>query len=233
MTVISICHVYPDMLNMYGDSGNVTALRRRLEWRGVPVSVSACPLGETPGSEHHIYVLGDGGSIDNPTLLADFLSLKAPALQQAAESGRVILAIGLGFQLLCREHLFEDGRRLELAGLIPARSVQGKARTPADFSFEFEGASLVGFESHADTVFLDEGVAPLGRVLHGQGNNGTDGTEGARHRNIFCSWSHGPLLPKNPTLCDALLAAALDAQLPPLDDSLEDRAREFVLKRMG
>lgn len=233
MNEVRICHVYPDMLNTYGDAGNVTALVRRLEWRGIGVQLSLCPLGEAlTASEHDIFVLGDGGALDS-TLLEDFAALKAPALREAAEAGRVILGIGRGFQLMCREYACADGRVLDAAGIIPARTEQGSAREPGDFAFEFEGVTVVGFESHADRTFLDEGAAPLGRVLHGGGNNGADGTEGARYKNVFCSYAHGPLLPKNPTLCDALLEAALGEPLAPLDDSLEARARETVLKRMG
>ena len=233
MREIKICHVYPDMMNMYGDRGNIIAMQRRLEWRGYAVKILDCTAGDVPESDCDIYMIGDGPSIDNARLMEDLIEKKAPVLRKAAESGRVILGIGGGFQLLCREYRTADGRVLPCLGLIPAYTDAGDAREPGDFSFETDGVTVVGFESHADKAYLDEGVSALGRVIKGSGNNGEDGTEGAVNGTVFGSWSHGPLLPKNSALCDRLLSLAVGEPLTGLDDSFEESARRFITERLG
>lgn len=238
--MVKIYHLYPDLLDLYGDRGNVMALVKRCEWRNIPVGVKEIKIGDRIDfSEADIIFIG-GGSDREQNLLAEDLGQRLESLRQAIDDGLVILAICGGYQLLGSYYLATDGTKVPGLGLLDFYTEAGNDRLIGNVGVEVdlggEKSLCTGFENHSGRTFLGN-VQPLGRTLAGHGNNGVDGLEGARYRNVFCSYLHGPLLPKNPALADYLLTLALGRRkgwggLSSLDDSLENAANGAMLKRI-
>lgn len=239
---LKICHLYPDVLNLYGDTGNILCMRRRLAWRGIDSSVNRVRVGETLDlSDCDLLLIGGGQDFEQEVLLPDLRSGKAECLRSAIDDGICVLAICGGYQMLGRFYETHEGVRCDFVGAIDLWTLGGDKRMIGNYLFRCDapsgGMEVVGFENHSGRTYLGEGVQPLGRVLAGYGNNGEDGTEGVRYRNVFGSYSHGPLLPKNPALCDRLLLTALERkygvrELEPLDDTAEQRAFEEMAARL-
>ena len=234
-----ICHLYPDIMNLYGDAGNLICIEKRLNWRGIECSVTAVGLGEKPDfKDFDLVFIGSGREEEQRIVAADLCEKKAEGLKKAAEEGLCILAIGGGMELIGNYIDLSDGSRIEGAGVLDMHSIVGKERHTGNYMFTTDFGDVVAFENHSGYTYLGDGVQPLGRIVHGRGNNGQDGTEGLRYKNVFGSYGHGPLLPKNPELCDFILKTALErkygkAELCPLDDSMEKRAREEMIRRLG
>ena len=239
MTELNICHLYPDVLNLYGDRGNVLTLKKRLEWRGIGCAVTELPIGErAPLGKFDLFFIGGGQDFEQGLLLDDLRSGKGEDIAAAVRDGAAFLCVCGGYQLMGRYYETHTGEKLPFIGALDLYTVGADERLIGNFAFESEFGPVVGFENHSGRTYLGEGVKPLGRVIHGSGNNGEDGTEGARYLNCFCTYSHGPVLPKNPALCDGILAAALTrkygrAELVPLGDLSEREAHESVLKSLG
>lgn len=240
--VLTVCHLYPDLLNLYGDRGNIIAFTQRCRWRGLPVRVREINLGETIDFRQVDFLFLGGGSDREQKLMAADLGKHRDNLRAAIEDGLVTLAICGGYQLLGRYYLTLEGREIPGLDLIDFHTEAGAGRLIGNVAVEMNLGGMVlratGFENHAGRTFLGPGTQPLGRVLAGHGNNGCDGTEGATCRNVFCSYLHGPLLPKNAALTDHLIALAIqrrgqDVQLAPLSDILEERANTVMLHRLG
>lgn len=238
--MLNICHLYPDLLNLYGDRGNVLAFAARCRWRGLPVTVHRVRLGEEVNFKEMDFLFLGGGSDREQSLMVEDLKRQAGVLKEAIEDGLVTLAICGGYQLLGHYYRTGDGEVIPGMGLLDFYTEAGLRRLTGNVAVEvkLEGKSfkITGFENHAGRTYL-KGVPPLGHVLAGYGNNGQDGSEGARYKNVFCSYLHGPLLPKNPALTDYLLRAALErrklpADLAPVDDSLEMAAGRAMLRRL-
>lgn len=232
---IRILHLYPDLLNLYADRGNILVLRRRCEWRGIPVEVQPVPRGERPDLAHAHLVLLGGGSDREQMLVAETLRGMREDLRAAVEAGLPLLAVCGGYQLLGHFYELADGRRVEGLGLLDLETTAGRTRLIGNIAIESPAfGTIVGFENHAGrTRHRHE---PLGRVLAGHGNNGEDGWEGVRYRNVIGTYIHGPLLPKNPALADHLIRTALEyagepADLAPLPDDLEQAAQQALLER--
>ncbi|MBE3588005.1 MAG: glutamine amidotransferase [Thermoanaerobacteraceae bacterium] len=232
--------MYPDLLNLYGDRGNVLAFVRRCQWRGIAVEVHRINLGDAIDFREMDFLFLGGGSDREQNLMAADLEKRREQLGEAVEDGLVVLAICGGYQLLGRYYRTLEGRVIPGLGLLDFYTEAGRKRLTGNVAVEVavggEKVRVTGFENHAGQTFLGQ-IAPLGRVLAGYGNNGRDGTEGARYKNVFCSYLHGPLLPKNPRLTDHLIALALSrrglpADLTPLDDRLETVAGEVMLRRL-
>lgn len=239
--MINICHLYPDLLNLYGDRGNVTAFVKRCQWRDIPVKVWEMNLGDEIDFNKYDFVFLGGGSDREQNLIAADMKKYRDQLKEAIENGMVVLAICGGYQLLGKYYRTRAGEDIPGLGILDFYTKVGDKRLVGDAVFEmtYGGAVLkvVGFENHSGQTFLGD-IQPLGKVLSGSGNNGRDGKEGAKYKNVFCSYLHGPLLPKNPGLTDILVSLALKRQggkgrLKHLDDSFEDRARRVMLKRLG
>ena len=240
---LSICHLYPDVLNLYGDRGNILCLRRRLEWRGIGVSVAERPIGsELSLNGFDLIFIGGGQDFEQETLLSDLHRGRDEQLRSAIDDGVTVLAICGGYQMLGHYYETHDGHRCDFIGAIDFHTVGGGKRMIGNYMFrcgaESGGSAVVGFENHSGRTYLGSGVSPLGTVLSGYGNNGEDGTEGVRWRNVFGTYSHGPLLPKNPALCDTVLETALArkygaAKLEPLDDDAEKKAHNEMAARLG
>lgn len=238
---LTIVHLYPDLMSTYGDRGNILALVRRCQWRGIAVEVRPVSIGDRldPASTDLVF-FGGGQDKEQAVVSADLLAEKGEALCAAVEAGAVVLAVCGGYQLLGREYLGHTGEQMPGLGVLDAWTVAGRRRHIGNVVVEcdLDGArrTLVGFENHSGKTYLGPGCRPLGRVLQGSGNNGEDGSEGAVYRNVFGCYLHGSLLPKNPWFADLLLRRALErrygeASLAPLDDALEEQAHRAIVER--
>ena len=239
---IEAVHLYPVTMNTYGDRGNVIALTRRAEWRGIGLRWHPVELGE-PCPEHADLVFIGGGQDRVQRAVAEDLRRRRDWLEEQVRGGMVVLGVCAGLQLLGRRYVTADGEELMGLGLLDLETLAARpgewrlvGNVVAEVATEAGLRLLVGFENHGGRTHLGA-AAPLGRVRVGNGNNGRDGTEGARSGSITASYLHGPLLPKNAWLTDQLLAQALKhaggdpRSLRPLDDSFEDAAhREAILR---
>jgi CobQ-like glutamine amidotransferase family enzyme len=239
--MIAIGHLYPELLNLYGDRGNILALSRRCQWRGIAVRVDEIGLGTAVDFDRYDILFLGGGSDREQALITADLRRRAPDLGRAIDGGLVVLAICGGYQLLGSYYLARDGRKIPGLGVIDFYTVAGNRRLVGNIAVEIghDAGPLVavGFENHSGQTFLN-GLTPMGRVLRGHGNNGHDAGEGIRFKNVFGTYLHGPLLPKNPDLADRLIGLARErrgdlGRLEPLDDDLERSARRVMLKRLG
>lgn len=242
MYSLKICHLYPDTLNLYGDRGNIVCMKKRMEWRGHSAEISEVSIGESFNpDDYDIFFIGGGQDFEQEVLLKDLAGEKGKAICKAVEDEKVFLTICGGYQLLGKYYKTWDGKQCDFLGAIDVYTVGKKKRMVGDFCFRLDdidgGETVVGFENHSGKTYLGDSVRPLGTILSGNGNNGEDGTEGARYKNVFASYSHGPLLPKNPKLCDLILKTALerkyaDVSLSALDDEFENRAFDYMKNRL-
>ncbi len=239
--MLKVCHLYPDLLNLYGDRGNVIAFIQRCRWRDIPVELVEVNLGDQVDFSEMDFLFLGGGSDRAQNIIAADLAARRDMLKEAIEAGLVTLAICGGYQLLGKYYRTLEGEEIPGLGILDYYTLAGENRLTGDCAVEvnLDGQliKITGFENHAGKTYLGD-IEPLGKVLAGHGNNGTDGTEGARYKNTFCSYLHGPLLPKNTAVTDYLIKLALnrrgmDIELAPLDDSFERRANNVMLKRLG
>ena len=242
MEQLRICHLYPEVLNLYGDRGNIRCLQQRLLWRNIDCEITQVKIGDRADlSAFDLFFIGGGQDFEQEVLLGDLKSGKAAEIRAAIEDGKTFLCICGGYQMLGHYYETYEGVKCEFLGAIDFYTVGGKVRMIDNYAFrlgeESGGSTVVGFENHSGRTYLGPGVKPLGTVLKGYGNNGEDKTEGVRYKNVFGSFSHGPILPKNPELCDEILRSALErrygrADLSPLEDRFEKLAHEKVLERV-
>jgi CobQ-like glutamine amidotransferase family enzyme len=233
--------LYPDLMNIYGDRGNILTLLQRAEWRGYEVRLLELGRGNHKGmDEVDVFFFGGGQDREQALVYADLLEFKQPQLARAVAEGAQILAVCGGYQLLGHYYQTAGGERYDGIGLIDVRTEAGKKRFIGDVVVETDIAdlkprTLVGFENHSGRTFLGPKAKPLGRVVIGNGNNGSDGYEGFIQGGVIGSYLHGSLLPKNPHLADHLIRGALKRrgvdELSPLDDSAELAAHELILQR--
>lgn len=240
--VLRVCALYPDLMNIYADRGNLLLLRRRCEWRGIGFELVPVGLGEPlgPAAERcDLFYLGGGQDRDQRLCALDLAEVKRADLHAAVERGAAVLAVCGGYQLL--GHSYELGdETLPGVGLVDLRTVRSDGpRLIGDVAIEVEldgdRRVLAGFENHGGRTQLGPGAKPLGRVLRGHGNDGVSGYEGVRDGNVIGTYLHGPLLPKNVWLADWLIARALgrDEPLAPLDDELEAAAHAEARRAAG
>lgn len=239
---LKICHMYPDVLNLYGDRGNVMCMTRRLQWRGIEASVTKLPIGAGKSlSGFDLVFIGGGQDFEQQVLLEDLHRGKDREIISAIEDGVTFLTICGGFQMLGSYYETYDGKRCDFIGALDLCTIGSKTRMIGNYKFrcgpDAGGSVVVGFENHSGKTRLGSGVSPLGTVLAGYGNNGEDKTEGVHYKNVFGTYSHGPLLPKNPEFCDFLLKTALErkygrAELEPLDDKAELFAHDEMCAKL-
>ncbi len=241
---LRVCALYPDLMNIYADRGNLLVLERRCRWRAIGFELSASGLGEPLDADaHDLFYIGGGQDRDQRLCAADLLERKREALHAAAAREAVVLGVCGGYQLLGRSYALgveridgvglldvetvrEDGPRLIGNVAIEVR-LDGDGGTDGRADGDGAARVLAGFENHGGRTSLGAGQAPLGRVRRGNGNDGRSGFEGARSGNTIGTYLHGPLLPKNAWFADWLIARALGvdvAELAPLDDELERAA---------
>lgn len=235
--IIRIGYLYPDMLNLYGDRGNIIALTVRMKSRGIDVQTDAITMGKKfNADDYDILFIGGGQDFEQDVLLDDLKKGKDIEINKAIQSGTPMLAICGGYQMLGKYYKTYDGKMLEYMGALDFYTEGKEERMIGNYAYKTkEGIEVVGFENHSGRTYLGKGIEPLGTIIKGYGNNGEDGTEGVRYKNTFGTYSHGPVLPKNPQLADLLISKAIEnkygkTELAPLDDSLEDKAKEQVMK---
>lgn len=235
---LCIAHLYPELLNLYGDSGNILVLRKRMEWRRMGCEVREVHVGDRPSFADVDLVFVGGGSDREQRIVCDYLQEERASLASFVEDGGVLLAVCGGYQLLGHSYLMgdEEVRGLSLVDLYTDR---GSPRLIGNVAVESRIANepIVGYENHGGRTHLAPNVEPLGRVLHGYGNDGKSGQEGCLYRNVVGTYVHGPLLPKNPGVADWLIARALErkygtAELEPLDDTEELAANHVMASRL-
>ena len=239
---LRICALYPDLMNIYADRGNMLLLERRCAWRGIGFELTAAGLGDDIDPDaHDLFYLGGGQDRDQRLCAQDLVERKRGALHAAARRGAVILAVCGGLQLLGRHYELGD-EQIPGIGLLDLTTVRSEGpRLIGNVAIEVDlpGAGgprvLAGFENHGGRTHLAAGGQALGRVLRGHGNDGRSGLEGARSGNVIGTYLHGPLLPKNVWFADWLAqrALGLDAPLEPLDDTLEDAAHAGARRAAG
>jgi CobQ-like glutamine amidotransferase family enzyme len=233
---IRIGLVYPELLGTYGDRGNAELLAWRAARHGLAAEVAAVPAGQPVPPWLDLYVLGGGEDAAQATAAGLLRSVDGDGLRRATDQGRVVLAICGAFQLLGRVYRDGQGREIPGLGLLDLETVAGTPRLVGEVvTRSRDGELLTGFENHAGRSFLGPGVEPLGRVLRGGGNNGSDATEGARQGAVFGTYLHGPVLARNPALADLLLRKALKRrgrQLGPLTSVGPDPAADLHLARL-
>jgi CobQ-like glutamine amidotransferase family enzyme len=238
---LRVCALYPDLMNIYADRGNLLLLERRCAWRGIGFEVTAAGLGETVDPDaHDLFYLGGGQDRDQALCAQDLVETKRDALHAAAHRGAIVLGVCGGYQLLGTSYALGD-EELPGVGLVDLRTVREEGpRLIGNVAIEVElpnmdgGRVLAGFENHGGRTYLGDHEQPLGRVLRGHGNTGASGFEGVRRDTVIGTYLHGPLLPKNAWFADWLIATALGlGELPALDDSFEDAAHFSARRAAG
>jgi len=236
---LRVCALYPELMNIYADRGNIAILRARCEWRGIGFELSSSTLREPlDATAHDLFYIGGGQDRDQVAVAADMVANKRDALHTARDAGAVILAVCGGYQLLGHSYQLGD-EELPGVGLVDLRTVRedgprliGNCAIEADLGNGPQ--TIAGFENHGGRTYLGPGEQPLGHVLSGHGNNGRDGFEGVHSRNVIGTYLHGPLLPKNVWLADRLIELALDIELQPLPgDEVEQEAHASAKRAVG
>jgi lipid II isoglutaminyl synthase (glutamine-hydrolysing) len=239
---LRVCALYPDLMNIYADRGNLLMLERRCAWRGIAFRLDGSGLGDRlDGDAHQLLYIGGGQDRDQRLCAEDLLATKAQALRDAAAGGALVLGVCGGYQLLGASYTLGD-EQIEGVGLLDISTVRAPGpRLIGNIAIEVELEQvgrrvLAGFENHGGRTRLNPGAQPLGRVLRGHGNDGHSRLEGARQGTVLGTYLHGPLLPKNAWFADWLIATALGVgveELAPLDDALERGAHAAARRAAG
>ena len=240
--VLRVCALYPDLMNIYADRGNLLLLERRCAWRQIGFQLRGVGLEEpVDPAAHDLYYLGGGQDRDQKLCALDLATVKRDALHAAAERGAVVFGVCGGLQLLGRSYEI-DGETLPGVGLVDLHTIREDGprligNVAIETAIDGERRILAGFENHGGRTYLGSGAHPLGRVLRGHGNNDRDGHEGilgGPQDNVIGTYLHGPLLPKNAWFADLLIARAIGVDaLPALDDTLEDAAHAAARRAAG
>jgi CobQ-like glutamine amidotransferase family enzyme len=238
---LRVCALYPDLLNIYADRGNLLLLERRCAWRGIGFELAGVGLGDPLDPDaHDLFYIGGGQDRDQALCAVDMVETKRDALHAAADRGAVVFAVCGGYQLLGHGYAMGD-ERLPGVGLVDLETVREDGpRLIGNVAIELDdGQVLAGFENHGGRTRLGPSAKPLGRVLRGHGNDGRSGHEGVRggpRDTVVGTYLHGPLLPKNAHFADWLTATALGiapSVLRPLDDALESAAHAAARRAAG
>ena len=231
---LTIGHLYPDLLNLYGDRGNIITLQSRLERRNIKAAVQTFELADDIDFSQLDIVFIGGGSDREQQLVCNRLCEQKQAIQSYVEQNGVMLAVCGGYQLLGNYYRLKN-ELIRGLGILDIRTEQEDGRLIGNVVLQSDciGQTIVGFENHGGRTDIGSHT-PLGTVLYGHGNDGKSGAEGVVYKNVIGTYLHGPLLPKNPALADHILQNALDkkygaATLPPLDDALEQQAHDYIV----
>ncbi len=237
---IKIVHLYPNLLNLYGDKGNIECMKKRLQWRDIDAEVEKiCDEVPIDFDNADIIFLG-GGTEKEMKIVAERLLAQKDSFVQFAENGGTIIGVCEGFELLGNS-LYIGGEKFEGLGVLDiyTDNTADNSRFTGDVILECDkvSQSVVGFENHSTKTYIGN-LAPLGKVIKGRGNDGTSGFEGAIYKNVTGTHLHGPLFPKNPKLCDRILLNCLKhkyqdfQELTPIDDGLEELANQYIATRI-
>jgi lipid II isoglutaminyl synthase (glutamine-hydrolysing) len=233
---LTLVHLYPREMNIYGDTGNVLVLRKRLQWRGLPVTVVPVSVGDPLPADTDVLLGGGGQDAAQGEIGADFVE-RGPELRAMADDGVVMLTVCGSYQLLGHEFVTHEGRHIPGVGVLDVVTHGAASRLIGNNYVDTPDAGrLVGYENHSGLTTLGAGARPLGSTQSGRGNNGKDGTEGAARDNVFGTYLHGPVLAKSPRFADDLLRRAYERRgetvdLEPIDDALPDLAARVATGR--
>ncbi|MGD9581241.1 MAG: type 1 glutamine amidotransferase [Vampirovibrionia bacterium] len=239
---LSIAHLYPNLLNIYGDRGNILTIKQRCQWRDIEVEITEIDIEDQIDPDKYDFYFIGGGQDQQQITVAKRLQEVSKQIHEAVDTGAVILAICGGYQLLGHYYQPFDGDKLEGISVIDAYTVAGNTRfignvtIELDESFNIEPKTLVGFENHSGLTYLGKDIKPIGKTLTGNGNNGSDGQEGAVYKHVYGTYLHGSLLPKNPHFSDLLITQALsrkfgNVKLESIDDKIELNAHNKVINK--
>ncbi|GHO52420.1 glutamine amidotransferase [Ktedonobacter sp. SOSP1-85] len=238
--VIKIAHLYPTLMCVAADRGNLFSIEKRSKWRGISVEVDPVYVKQTPDFTQYDMILFHGGADREMEIASKDIQEKAPSLREAAEAGTTFLAVCAGYQLLGHSYKSVHGPELKGAGVLDLHTEGDPERFMTHMALECDLGSLgkqilVGYENHSGRTYLGPKAKPLGKVVSGWGNNGKDGFEGANYNNVYGTYLHGPLLPKNPWFTDFLIMKALERRygkvdLAPLSDETELAAHAAAYK---
>ncbi len=238
---LTLGHIYPNLLDIHGDYGNILTLKKRCEWRNIDLTINEINLGEDINKQD-IYFLGSGQNLQHITLAANELQKYKDFLHSEMENNAVFLAICGGFQIL-GEYIQTEENKINGIGLLNSHTVitqdrfVGNVTAKLSDEFNLNKNTLVGFENHSGKTFLNGETKPLSEIIVGNGNNKEDKSEGAIYKNVFGTYLHGPLLPKNPHFADYLIKLAIENKygkeisLAELNDEIEYSAHESVLNK--
>ncbi len=255
---LNLCHLYPDLMDTYGDRGNILAIQYRCKQRNIEVIYSPLTINDKLSTNYDLFFFG-GGQDKAQEIVGEDLKSKSKALKESIENGAVLLSICGGYQLLQNYFKTADGIKIPGIGLFNAYTEASETRMMDNLLIEINPkimsdisniynpssniynltSKLVGFENHSGKTYLEQGTMPLGTVIKGSGNNGEDKLEGAVYKNAFGCYLHGSLLPKNPHFADLLIAKALEKKygevikLEPLDDSIEWQAHASAINKIS
>lgn len=235
---LNICHLYPDLLNVYGDVGNILILKDRAERRGIKVNIVNTSLKDDfNGDDMDIVFFGGGQDYEQSIVSEDLKTNKREEIAKYIEEGKVFLAICGGYQLLGKYYRAPNGEKLEGLGILDIYTEGGDTRFIGNTVIQNEeyNETYVGFENHSGRTYINN-LKPLGKCVYGYGNNGEDGYEGCIYKNTFCTYFHGSLLSKNPELADRMLILALnkkygEVQLDEIDDTFPLKAKEIIKEK--
>lgn len=237
---LTICHLYPDLLNVYGDVGNVLILKHRASLRGIDVNIVNSSLNDTLDKDNiDIIFFGGGQDYEQSIVSNDLNTIKKDDIKEYIEDDKVFLAICGGYQLLGKYYTAPNGEKINGLGILNIYTEGGDTRFIGNTEIYNESfdETYVGFENHSGRTYINDHT-PLGKCIHGYGNNGQDGYEGCIYKNTFGSYFHGSFLSKNPEFADRLLLLALqnkygtDVKLDLLDDELELKAKSVIKERL-
>ena len=238
--VLRMGHLYPSLMNVYGDRGNVICLQRRCAARGISLEVTPLEIGDAVSPDQFdILFMGGAQDFEQRLVAADLAEVKSGPLREAVERGVVFLGVCGGYQLAGRFYRGAEGEQLAGAAIFDMYTLHPGASTKrliGNLAARWEGGTLAGFENHGGRTYLGPQAQPLARVIRGFGNDGASGYEGARYKNAFGCYLHGPVLPKNPALADRIIGLAMENRysetvLDPLDDAIELLAHKEALHR--
>lgn len=231
---ITLVHLYPKELNIYGDTGNVQVLKKRLEWRGFGVDVTQVGIGDSIPQNVDFILVGGGQDAAQGVVAQDLYNRKSE-MKELATRGVVMLLVCGGYQLFGRHFLTSEGVKIPGIGILPAETRATANRLVGNIVIERNGSQLVGYENHSGQTVVDDGAQLLGTVLKGAGNSKNAKTEGCVVNNVFGTYMHGPLLNKNPQFADELVLRMLKKhnifEIAELDDTLEMSAHKNAIAR--
>ena len=238
--VLKIGHLYPTLMSIAADRGNLFSIEKRCQWRGIGTEVEQIFVKQTPDFTKYDLILFHGGADREMELASRDIQAKAPSLREAVEANTVFLSVCAGYQLLGHYYKPFQGPELKGVGVLDMYTEGSSTRYMTHMALECEFPEsglkiMVGYENHSGRTYLGKNAQPLGKVLVGWGNNGKDNGEGAIYKNVFGTYLHGPVLPKNPWFTDFLIELALErrygkVELVPLDDEVENTAHDAALK---
>lgn len=240
--------LYPDLMSTYGDQGNITVLKKRCEWRNISVEILPIDKLTTNNELEKVDLLFGGGAQDREQkIVINDLHKKKNSVKKIIDNEKPALFVCGSPQLMGQYYEPSIGKRIEGLGIFDMVSKHpgpeddrliGNVLATVSNPLQIKGMTIVGFENHGGRTQLGSNALPFAKIIVGNGNNGQDKTEGVVYKNAVGCYFHGPLLPKNPEIADWLIKTALlikyqkEVTLEKLDDSLEQKAKEAMLKKL-